>query len=85
MGRSKRPGATLAEQLADLEDPAPKGVLIDLRDHLSPVPPFVQFMTDSFYLDFDPEDSDLGAPSSDDESASEVDENAGREHYQAVG
>ncbi|KAL1964738.1 hypothetical protein VTN77DRAFT_6605 [Rasamsonia byssochlamydoides] len=59
MGRSTRPGKTLAEQLADLEDPAPK--------------------------DFDPEDPDLGAPDSDDESASEVDENAGREHYQAVG
>ncbi|KAH8703092.1 putative vesicle-mediated transport protein Bfr2/Che-1 [Talaromyces proteolyticus] len=50
---------SLAEQLADLDDPTPK--------------------------DFDPEDLDTGHQGSDDESESEVDENAGREHYQDVG
>ncbi|KAL5358449.1 apoptosis antagonizing transcription factor-domain-containing protein [Aspergillus floccosus] len=50
---------SLAEQIAELEDPTPK--------------------------DFDPEDLDRGAPDSDDEGGKAADENAGREHYQAVG
>ncbi|EAU33247.1 conserved hypothetical protein [Aspergillus terreus NIH2624] len=50
---------SLAEQIAELEDPTPK--------------------------DFDPEDLDCGAPDSDDEGGKAADENAGREHYQAVG
>ena len=36
-------------------------------------------------LDFDPEDEENGQLGSDDESGSEVDENAGREHYEKVG
>lgn len=36
-------------------------------------------------LDFDPEDLDRGADSSDDEAGKQSDLNAGREHYQAVG
>ncbi|KAJ5753364.1 uncharacterized protein N7511_007517 [Penicillium nucicola] len=50
---------SLADQLADFEDPTPK--------------------------DFDPEDIENGVQSSDDEDAEKPDENAGREHYQAVG
>ncbi|KAF3389805.1 hypothetical protein DPV78_011541 [Talaromyces pinophilus] len=50
---------SLADQLADLEDPTPK--------------------------DFDPEDEDDGNQGSEEESGSEVDENAGREHYEKVG
>jgi uncharacterized DUF497 family protein len=37
------------------------------------------------YLDFDPEDIENGGQSSDDEDVEKPDENAGREHYQAVG
>lgn len=36
-------------------------------------------------LDFDPEDEENDKQGSDDESGSEVDENAGREHYEKVG
>ncbi|EED21018.1 vesicle-mediated transport protein Bfr2/Che-1, putative [Talaromyces stipitatus ATCC 10500] len=50
---------SLADQLADLEDPTPK--------------------------DFDPEDPDNGLENSEDESGSEADEDAGREHYEKVG
>ncbi|PCG89112.1 Hypothetical protein PENO1_106420 [Penicillium occitanis (nom. inval.)] len=50
---------SLADQLADLEDPTPN--------------------------DFDPEDEDNGNQGSEEESGSEVDENAGREHYEKVG
>lgn len=35
--------------------------------------------------DFDPEDLDRARGESDEESSSEEDGNAGREHYQAVG
>lgn len=37
------------------------------------------------FLDFDPEDEESGQLGSDDESGSEIDENAGREHYEKVG
>ncbi|KAJ5319779.1 hypothetical protein PENANT_c026G09857 [Penicillium antarcticum] len=50
---------SLADQLADFEDPTPK--------------------------DFDPEDIENGGQSSDDDDVETPDENAGREHYQAVG
>ncbi|PYH49268.1 AATF family protein [Aspergillus saccharolyticus JOP 1030-1] len=50
---------SLAEQLAELEDPTPK--------------------------DFDPEDLDRGVQSSDEEGGKDMDADAGREHYQAVG
>ncbi|KAJ6077143.1 uncharacterized protein N7446_000079 [Penicillium canescens] len=56
MGKGTR---SLADQLADFEDPTPK--------------------------DFDPEDIENGGQSSDDEDVEKPDENAGREHYQAVG
>jgi protein AATF/BFR2 len=36
-------------------------------------------------LDFDPEDEENGNQGSEDGSGSEVDENAGREHYEKVG
>lgn len=39
----------------------------------------------SFATDFDPEDLDHAGGQSDEESSAEEDENAGREHYQAVG
>ncbi|KAJ6155299.1 Protein bfr2 [Penicillium chermesinum] len=52
-------GRSLADQLADLEDPTPK--------------------------DFDPEDLDDGAGSSDDEGKKDSNLSGGREHYEAVG
>lgn len=39
----------------------------------------------SFATDFDPEDLDHAGGKSEEESSAEDDENAGREHYQAVG
>jgi protein AATF/BFR2 len=37
------------------------------------------------YADFDPEDEENGNQGTEDESTSEVDENAGRDHYEKVG
>ncbi|QGA14816.1 hypothetical protein EYB26_002472 [Talaromyces marneffei] len=59
MAAKKSGFRSLADQLADLEDPTPK--------------------------DFDPEDEDNGQQGSEDESGAEVDENAGRGHYEKVG
>ncbi|CAG8947502.1 unnamed protein product [Penicillium salamii] len=54
-----RGARSLADQLADFEDPTPK--------------------------DFDPEDIDNGAQSSDEESGEDDEVNTGREHYEKVG
>jgi protein AATF/BFR2 len=74
---------SLADQLADLEDPAPRGnnafsFAVRATVELT--------IVKKNYPDFDPEDpdADIGG-SEDDESGSEVDDDAGREHYQAVG
>lgn len=69
---------SLADQLADLEDPTPKGLLQShWRKNCLTVA--------NNCLDFDPEDEDNGNQGSEDESGSEIDENAGREHYEKVG
>lgn len=69
---------SLADQLADLEDPTPKGSLRPhCRNNLLTIA--------NSCLDFDPEDEENGNQGSEDESGSEVDENAGREHYEKVG
>lgn len=72
---------SLAEQYAELDDPTPKG-------STQSTPSFLNlFCIANMFsqTDFDPEDLDRGDPDSDDESSREVDEDAGREHYQAVG
>jgi protein AATF/BFR2 len=76
----KKPGfKSLADQLADLEDPTPKG---SLRSHRRKKKWFT-FVND-ICADFDPEDEDNGQQGSEEESGIEVDENAGREHYEKV-
>jgi protein AATF/BFR2 len=78
-----RSGRSLADQLADLEDPTPKGmcILIGLTHYLGGEPTWANIVAD-----FDPEDIEHDVQSSDDEGAGkESDLNAGREHYQSVG
>lgn len=69
---------SLADQLADLEDPTPKGLRPSNRSKRL-------CLNDVHPLDFDPEDPDSGHQQSDEDSESEVDEDAGREHYEKVG
>lgn len=69
---------SLADQLADLEDPTPKGSLRSYGKGKA------VFANDTC-LDFDPEDEDNGNQGSGDESGSDIDEDAGREHYEKVG
>lgn len=68
------PARSLAEQLADLDDPAPKGAVI---------PAYVSHRANG--LDFDPEDLDHAGQGSDEDTGAAADSNAGREHYQSVG
>lgn len=78
-----RAGRSLADQLADLEDPTPKGMcsLIELTHFFGDGPPWA-----NLFPDFDPEDIDHDEQSSGEEGAGkESDLNAGREHYQSVG
>lgn len=78
----KRAGRSLVDQLADLEDPTPKGTtcgLAGLKRHL------LRSKRLTLMLDFDPEDLDRAAESSDEEAGKQSDVNVGREHYQAVG
>lgn len=70
---------SLAQQLADLDDPTPKGMNKAKHSH----PYFSSELTR--YTDFDPEDLERDIQSSDDEEEKPSDVNAGREHYQAVG
>lgn len=73
---------SLADQLADLEDPTPKGMY--QRIPQSFLPSVHHNLT--AYLDFDPEDLEHGGQSSDDDEAGKpTDVDAGREHYEAVG
>lgn len=77
-----RLGQSLADQLADLEDPTPKGrlnrvLLTFARRRGHPIADLVP--------DFDPEDLDRDGDSSDEGAGKEPDLNAGREHYQSVG
>jgi hypothetical protein len=77
MAKSRKP-KSLAEQIADLDDPAPKGksqflpnmatILINIQD-------------------FDPEDVGLyhGSESENSESEEETEENTARAHYEPVG
>lgn len=81
---------SLAEQMAELEDLTPRGnllILILLMVIFDVVVGgnYVLTMV-MFFLDYDPEDLDRGNQDSDEEGAAGgEDENAGREHYQAVG
>lgn len=71
------PPTYLADQLADLDDPTPRG-MYDL-DSLSPCNSID--LTDE---DFDPEDLDHDE-GTDDENNTTKDDHSKREHYQAVG
>ena len=81
-GTVKQRGS-LAEQIADLDDPTPKGC-----PSLRPFPPPInQELTRHWTVsDFDPEDLEYGGQASDDDDDTKVvDATAGREHYETVG
>jgi protein AATF/BFR2 len=75
-----RGARSLADQLADFEDPTPKGMK-ECFIYGSLMETFIL----TCYIDFDPEDIDNGAQSSDDEDRDQDEVNAGREHYEKVG
>ena len=64
-----------AEQLADLEDPAPEGIVLGRR---------CLFHANTCVTDFDPED-DVEAGEDSDEDDASTDGGEGREHYVDVG
>lgn len=75
-GRDK----TLAEQIAELEDPTPKGTPLSCSVYEL----LVEQWTNAT-IEFDPEDQSDGAQESDSDSGSDgVDLDTGREHYEAV-
>lgn len=78
MAKKDKAARSLMEQIADLDDVAPKGITL----LISANPATNQFR----FLDFDPEDIDDGRGSDDEESSvASEDGAAGREHYQSVG
>lgn len=78
---------SLAQQLAELEDPTPRGLFLFplLFLGLSFLSLGLTDLSLRPIADFDPEDLDRGVQSSDEEGGKAVDADAGREHYQAVG
>jgi hypothetical protein len=69
---------SLQEQIADLEDPAPRGLSTSCNS-------FSLGAKQSVFADLDPEDEGFGGQSSDQDSRSGPDESAAREHYLVVG
>lgn len=84
MGKKAVGKSTLAQQIADLDDPTPKGMSRETQ--------LITFHKDQHltqrcaFADFDPEDDFERAGATDDEDSSGEEEgNDGREHYEAVG